>query len=200
VHQGFNVVFLSYQGFDTNDGYADLASLCDDVGTFHRFCQERFPGQPIALIGESLSAGVFFCFASRHPEVACGVFDSVVDLKRVAFTKINDSWPLFVAYPITGPVALMISAGVPGELSAQKALARRSLVPALFIHHPEDPVTPYRGACHIYENYAGPKEFIRLETENADLHMAGQTKPEVQAQVLSFLRRHLHADESNPPD
>src|SRR5262245_24311388 len=35
VNQGFNVLILSYQGFDTNDGPADIKSLVDDVETFY---------------------------------------------------------------------------------------------------------------------------------------------------------------------
>src|SRR5260221_7219144 len=68
MNNGFNVLVLSYQGFDANGGKADMKSLYGDVETFYSFCRERFPGQPIALMAESISTAPFFCFASNHPE------------------------------------------------------------------------------------------------------------------------------------
>ena len=70
LNHGFNVLILSYQGFDTNQGAADIKSLVGDVETFCQWCRIRFPGQPIALMAESISTAPFFVCASRHPEVS----------------------------------------------------------------------------------------------------------------------------------
>jgi pimeloyl-ACP methyl ester carboxylesterase len=189
LHRGFNVVFLSYQGFDANEGKADVHSLFGDVQAFYRACRERFPGQPIALLGESLSAGVFFCFASRHREITCMVLEGAVDLKRVAFTHLYESWLLYPFFPITFPAAVIISAGVPADLNAQNALAREPAVPALFIHHSGDPITPYSDACRIFEGYDGPKEFIVPRIDPArGFHMTGNFDSAVRSRVIRFLQ------------
>jgi pimeloyl-ACP methyl ester carboxylesterase len=192
LHHGFNVVVLSYQGFDANGGSAALQSLSGDVETFYSFCQARFPGEPIALVGESLSAGVFFCFASRRPALACTVLEGTVDLKRVAFTKLNEMWALYPVYPFTGLTAWSISAGVPSDLSAQEALLLHPVIPTLFIHRPEDPVTPYRDARRLFEAYAGPKEFInpRIDAKKG-YHMAGMFDPDLRSRIVSFLKQSL---------
>lgn len=192
LRQGFNVVVLSYQGYDAIGGRASLSSLSWDIKQFYTFCKNRFPKQPIALVGESLSAGTFFCFGSRHPDVACMVLEGVVDLKHVAFTQVNESCLLRVLYPISAPFALIISATVPSDLNARSALRLNPAVPALFIHHPRDPVTPYTDARRIFENYTGPKEFIvpNLD-EHRGFHMTGYSDLAVREKVLSFLRRYL---------
>jgi pimeloyl-ACP methyl ester carboxylesterase len=189
LHCGFNVVILSYQGFDSNEGDADIASLFGDVEAFYRFCKARFPGEPIALMGESLSTGTLFCFASRHPEIAGVVLDSTVDLKTVAFAKINDWWFFYPLYPLTFSAACVVSAGVPDDLSARRALERHSRIPVLFIHHPRDSVTPYRQARRIFKRYSGPKEFIVART--AATHVTANTDPKVREEVIDFLRLSL---------
>jgi pimeloyl-ACP methyl ester carboxylesterase len=192
LHHGFNVVVLSYQGFDANGGKRSLRSLSGDVEAFYDLCRKRFANQPVAVSGESISAGVFFCFVSRHPELAGAVLEGTVDLRRVTFTVINQTWQLYLLYPITGPLALAITAAVPKELSAERALERHPKVPALFIHHPQDPVTPYRDARRIFERYEGEKKFVEPNIEaGKGSHMTGQTYPEVRAEVIEFLRRRL---------
>jgi pimeloyl-ACP methyl ester carboxylesterase len=97
-----------------------------------------------------------------------------------------------VLYPITGPLALVVNATVPDELSAERALQRHPKVPALFIHHPQDPVTPYRDARRIFERYEGEKKFVEPKiVPGKDLHMTGQIYPEVRAEVIEFLRGRL---------
>src|SRR5437867_1337874 len=75
LNQGFNVLILSYQGFDTNDGPADTKSLVGDVETFYQYCRARFRGQPIALEAESISTAPFFVCASHHPEISAVIFE-----------------------------------------------------------------------------------------------------------------------------
>lgn len=192
LHQGFNIVVLSYQGFDANGGTRGLDSLIGDVEAFYQFCRGRFPNEPIALSGESISAGVFFCFVSRHPELAGAVLEGTVDLKRVVYTQLNHTPFLYLLYPITGPLAVFVSSTVPGELSAERALAQHAKVATLFIHHPKDPITPYRDARLIFERYEGEKKFVEPKIEaGKSFHMTGQSYPEIRIEVIEFLRKRL---------
>ena len=190
--RGFNLVILSYQGYDANEGQASLDSLFGDTEAFYNLCRQRFPGQPIALVGESLSTGVFLSFASRHPEIACLVLEGVVDLKNAPFTVVHSSWALCLVYPFTGPLALVVRAGVPAELSGRAALRRGPQMPALFIHHPQDRVTPYRGARRLFDQYPGPKEMLVPQiADGNDLHMTGNSDPRVRSAVVGFLQHNL---------
>jgi pimeloyl-ACP methyl ester carboxylesterase len=189
LHHGFNVVILSYQGFGANEGEADLDSLLGDVAAFYEFCRAKFPGQPIAFVAQSVSTDPFFCFASRHPEVAGMALEAMVDLKTVAWSTVIDWWGLYPIFPITFPAAGLACARVPGELSISKALERHPQMPALFIHHPADRVTPYRAARRMYAKYEGPKEFIDLRADRTgEFHMTGAYEAEIRARILAFIQ------------
>lgn len=196
IHHGFNVAILSYQGFDTNQGKAQVASLPGDVETFYDFCQAKFPGQPIAFVAQSVSTDPFFCVASRHPEIAGLVLEAMVDLKSVAWSKTVDWWGLYPLFPITVPLAGIACMTVPRELSVGRALKRHPQIPTLFIHHPEDRVTPYRVARRVYQRYDGPKEFIELKVDyTGEFHMTGAYEPEIQQRIVAFLEKVLPAKE-----
>jgi hypothetical protein len=183
---------LSYQGYDANEGAADIRSLLGDVEAFYLFCRERFPGQHIGLVAESLSTAPFLCFASLHPEVSALVLEAVINLKTIALAKVNECWPLYPIYPLGLCVALIVSVGVPDNLSFRQALGHHSVIPALFIHHPEDKVTPYRSAHRIFERYYGPKEWITLQTEHSkEFHMTASDDLEVRGRVIDFLENQL---------
>jgi fermentation-respiration switch protein FrsA (DUF1100 family) len=192
LHRGFNVVVLSYQGYDDNEGRANLDSLSGDVGAFYHFCQTRFAGEPIALVAESMSTAPFLCFASRHPEIAGMVLEGMVDPKRVALSKVNEWWLFYPFYPSSFVVASLIGASVPADLSVQQALKPRPAIPALFIHHPKDRVTPYGDARRIFEKYTGPKELILLRTEQLFVnHMTANSDSSVCGKIIGFLKENL---------
>ena len=150
-------------------------------------------GKPIALVAESISTAPFFCFASQHPEVAAVVFEAMVNPKTVAFAKLNDWWLLYPLYPLTFGAALLMSAGVPDSLDIGQALERHPIIPALFIHHPKDKVTPYRQARRIFEAYKGPKEWITLQTVHSwECHMTACYDGEATARIVRFLTTHLN--------
>lgn len=192
LNQGFNVLILSYQGFDSNEGHADIKSLVSDVEIFYQWCRTRFPGQRIALLAESISTAPFFACASRHPEICGIILEALVNPKTVALSTANDWWWLYPIYPITVLNTVLISASVPDDLDLRVALDRRPHVPSLFIHHRKDRITPYRTARQIYERYEGPKEWITLVSEgNPARHMIATLDPAVTNRILKFLRARL---------
>jgi pimeloyl-ACP methyl ester carboxylesterase len=192
LHQGFNVLILSHQGFDTNEGHADVKSLAGDVETFYSFCQAKFPNQQIALVAESISTAPFFGCASRHPEIAGMVLEALVNPKTIALAKANDWWLIYPIYPATFCFTFLMSMSVPNDLDVQCALKRHPAVPALFLHHPRDRITPYRVARRIFEQYAGEKEWITLQTKDTwPAHMNAGSDPKVTREVLRFLKQTL---------
>jgi hypothetical protein len=190
LNRGLNVLVLSYQGFDSNGGEADLNSLYGDLDTFYSFCQKHFPGEPIAFMAESISTAPFFCFASHHPEIRAIVLEAMVEPKSVAYAKLNDWWLFYPLYPLTICFACLVSAGVPETLDVERALETSGAVPALFIHHPEDKITPYRTAQKIFTQYRGPKKWITLEKQHSrERHMTGSYDIEIQQEIVSFLKK-----------
>jgi hypothetical protein len=193
LNRGFNVVVLSYQGFDSNEGKADINSLFGDVEAFYVCCRSRCPGQRIALMAESISTAPLFCFASRHPEIAALVLEAMVNPKTVAFAKLNDWWFFYPCYPLTFSVALFMSGGVPDNLNVQKALQNHPAIPALFVHHPKDKITPYRAARRIFEQYEGPKEWLIVQADHSwERHMTASYDREISERVIRFLQDRLN--------
>lgn len=189
LNHGFNILVVSYQGFDTNEGKADIHSLRGDLEAFYYFCLQRCPGQPISLMAESISTAPFFCFASRHPEITAVVLEAMVDPNSVAFAKVNDWWLFYPLYPLTFCAASLISAGVPESLNIQQALKSPSKVPALFIHHPQDKITPFRSARRVFDKYQGPKKWLTLEKKHSwERHMTGAYNVEIQKEIVAFLK------------
>ena len=90
LNHGFNVLITSYQGYDTNDGPADIRSPTGDVEAFYAFARSRFTNQPVAFLAESLSTAVFFSVAGRHSEISCIVLEAMVNPKTVAIAKAHD--------------------------------------------------------------------------------------------------------------
>jgi pimeloyl-ACP methyl ester carboxylesterase len=192
LHQGFNVLILSYQGFDTNDRPADIKSLVGDVETFYQYCRARFPRKPIALVAESISTAPFFVCASRHPEISAIVLEALVNPRTVAYSKANDLWWIYPIYPTTLLNTFLITSSVPKELDLRTALERHPQIPALFIHHPRDRITPYRTARKIYEQYEGQKEWLELDYDgNNARHMIASGRGDVTSRILGFLHSHL---------
>jgi pimeloyl-ACP methyl ester carboxylesterase len=192
MNKGFNVLVLSYQGFDSNEGKADINSLYGDVETFYRFCRRRFSDQPIAFMAESISTAPFFCYACHHPEIKALIIEAMVDPRSVAFAKLNDWWLFYPFYPFTIGAAWLVKIGIPDNLKVREALRFSSRVPALFIHHPGDKVTPYRIARRIYADYHGPKQWVTIEKSHSwERHMTASYDLEINEQVLDFLKRCL---------
>jgi pimeloyl-ACP methyl ester carboxylesterase len=188
LNQGFNVLILSYQGFDTNDGPADIKSLVSDVETFYQYCRRQFPGQPTAFVAESVSTAPFFITASRHPEISALVLEALVNPRTVAYTKANELWWLYPIYPTILFNTFLITCSVPKELDLRTALKRHPQVPALFIHHRADRITPYRTGRRTYEEYEGPKEWLELDYKsNSARHMIASTSRTVTDRILAFL-------------
>ena len=193
LHRGFNVLVLSYQGFDSNEGEADINSLFGDVESFYLFCQNRFPDERICLVAESISTAPFFCFASQQPEIAALVVEAMVNPKTVILTKLNDWWFLYPLYPLTFGVASLIGASVPENLDIKEALRKHPAIPTMFIHHPGDRITPCRAARRIFQQYEGPKEWIALRTARSwECHMSASYEPEVTERIVRFLKARLN--------
>ncbi len=149
--RGFRVLTFSFQGYDRNGGEAQLGSLLGDARTVHEHLSRRFPGEPIAYLAHSISTAPALCLPSHAPDLSGVVLEGAINLRTIPFQKMWQLWPLLPLAPITLPYATFVSASIPGELSAGRCAENAGSVPALFLHHRDDVMTPYGGARGLYD-------------------------------------------------
>jgi hypothetical protein len=148
---GFRVLVFSYQGFDGNEGEADITSLPGDTEAFYRYAAQRFPGEPIGFLGESIGATAGFC-AAADDEFSAVALEGLIDPKSIAYT-ITDTWfsPPF-SYVLTAmvrPLAGLYASAVPDELGADNCSARLRQTDVLFLHQRNDPVSAFATIEHL---------------------------------------------------
>ena len=95
---GYTVVLAEYRGYGGNPGRPGEDTIAADAATLLAWVQTRFPGQPIALWGESLGSGVATRLAENRPGIAAVVlespFTSVADLARGMYPVMPTDWLL----------------------------------------------------------------------------------------------------------
>lgn len=191
---GFRVLAFSFQGYDSNGGDADLGSLLGDARAFHEYLRRRFPGQPVVYLASSISTAPALCLPSHAPELGGVILEGTIDLKTIPFVKVRQIWQFWPLAPITLPYATFVSASIPGELDAARCARSAGKVPALFLHHPKDRMTPYGSARSLYEAYAGPKHFEVFGTRNRQYHLLLSRDSGAQAVVLKAIASWLQPD------
>lgn len=182
IGNGFRVLIFTWQGFDTNDGEAELASLLGDANAFYLYARSHFPGEPIAFIGYSTGAVTGVCLGAKEPMCAIvveGAFNpkTIVDDRHMWFAK-----------PLEG----MFAAGVPDDLDTARCLRENKATPILFVHNREDTLAPYDAARRLFDGYPGAKEFFETKKlDSSQAHMGSAFDDAAQAKILAFLKQNL---------
>jgi alpha-beta hydrolase superfamily lysophospholipase len=195
IGRGARVLVFSYQGYDDNPGEASLRSLVGDWAAFHAWGRRAWPDEPVVFVGESIGAAAALCAAvgaeSAGPDGL--VLEAVPDLKRLPYARLLQMWPLWPLLPVTLPLAAAVSAGVPAALDPPRCAAR-STIPALFVHHPLDPVTPVAHTRRIFARYAGPKTLLLSDlAELPTYHLILAADDAVRERVARFVEERLGA-------
>ncbi|HKW53175.1 MAG TPA: hypothetical protein VJO12_05750 [Stellaceae bacterium] len=185
---GFRVLVFSYQGFDGNEGEADIASLPGDTEAFYRYAAERFPSEPIGFLGESIGATAGFC-AAADDEFSAVALEGLIDPKSIAYT-ITDTWfsPPF-SYLLTAmvkPLAGLYASTVPNELGADSCSARLRQTDVLFLHQRNDPVSAFATIEHLAQLRPRHSSVVELPHPTPAHLSLGQDIP-AQDRVVDFL-------------
>jgi hypothetical protein len=157
-HQ-LSLLVFTFQGFDDNQGKADLNSMLGDAEAFYEYLETRFAGAKIAYVANSISTAAALCLPTRQTDVSAVVVEAAVDPKTVLYAKLTQWWYLFPLYPLLFPVASIVTSDIPRDLDVRRCISSYSSVPILFIHHPDDDVVPFGHAYELYSAYQGRKEF-----------------------------------------
>jgi fermentation-respiration switch protein FrsA (DUF1100 family) len=184
---GFRSMTFSFEGYDSNAGEADLGSMLGDARVVYEYLSTRFPGEPVAYLASSISTAPGLCLPSYAPELAGVILEGAINLRTLPFQKMLQWWPALPLFPLTLPFASVVSASIPGELSAGRCAESAGDVPALFLHHPKDIMTSYGSARGLYEKYAGPKQFVVLESRNRQYHLLLSRDRDARVKVLKAL-------------
>ncbi|SDY69192.1 alpha/beta hydrolase [Nitrosomonas halophila] len=191
---GFRVLVISFQGYDDNEGRADLHSLVGDVAAFHADLQSRYPGERIAYSGHSISSAAGLCLPPRIEKLAAIMVEGAFNPKAIAYTKLKQAWYLWPLFPVLLPAALVVSATVPHTLDVTDCINSYDDIPIIFVHHPNDRVTPYRQALDLFGQYRGSKQFIVPRRANPPHYHANLGHDaNTQKIIIQFLQTYLSA-------
>ena len=184
VEAGYRVVAYSLRGYDVNEGDASLGTAIDDLSAFHRAVSERFSGEPIILVGSSLTATVTICAVESLESVEGMVIDSTLYLPRTYFTFLLNKpllWPAYLVAPITALTT-------PGNLWTGGCARRVPEISVLVIHHPGDEKAPYSDGLLLFEKVPSKRKIFHTSTWGTfDNHITSLRSPEIRRIIEQFV-------------
>lgn len=190
---GFRVLVFSYQGFDDNEGEADIASLPGDAAAFHQAVRRRFPGEPVAFLGESIGAIAGLC-DSGAGDFSGLALEGLIDPKSVADTIIDTYFPSPLSDVMSftiGRTSVLYSALVPDALSADRCSARLAVTDVLFLHQRRDPVAAFTTVEHLAKLRPRHSTILELPSPPSHAHLSLANNTAAQAEVVDFIRGNL---------
>lgn len=186
---GFRVLVFSYQGFDGNEGKADISSLAGDAEAFYRYAALRFPGEPIGFLGESIGATAGLCAAAAD-EFSAIALEGLIDPKSIAYT-ITETWfsPPFshVLTAMVRPLASLYAWAVPNELGADNCSVRLRQTDVLFLHQRRDPVSAFVTIEHLATLRPQHSSIVELPRPANHSHLSLNQDIPAQDRVVDFL-------------
>ena len=169
--RGFGVLLMDYRGYGGNPGSPTEEGLASDARAAWHFVEERSPGSPIVLFGESLGSGVAVEIATEHTPAAL--------ILRSPFTSFPDVGR--VHYPFL-PVGLILQDTYPSVDRIGGIEAR-----VLVIAGTHDSIVPFEQSVRIHELANEPKELLTIEgADHNDLELVAG--PAMLDEVARFVR------------
>jgi len=189
LYPDYNLLFYDHRYFGESSGSISTVGLKEikDVEAVVNFIHKRFPNQPVALYGFSLSASAMLM---AQPNVNAIVADSAyADLEHM----INHIYAIFgpLKYPfvkITELFAVIIFKVEPKKVSPAEAI-KDSDTPILVIHGEKDTQIPVQNAYLLKESNPDIEFWI---VKNADHGQAyALVKDEYEQRIKSFLKKYM---------
>jgi len=200
LHHGFRVLVFSYQGFDQNEGVADIGSIAGDVEAFHSYAARQFPGEPIGFVGESIGAIAGLCGAAG--DYAVMSLEGLIDPSSIAYTIIDSYVPAPLSYVLSftfHPGAVLYEAAVPGELNARDCAARNERTAMLFLNQRKDPVSSLALVRELARAHPAHITVLELPDSAAHPHLVVSHSREAQARIVAFIKTHLKTQAADRP-
>lgn len=189
LRHGFRVLVFSYQGFDQNEGVADVDSLAGDAEAFYAYVAARFRGEPIGFLGESIGATAGFC-AAAEDDFSALALEGLIDPKTVPYT-ITETWftPPFsyLLTAMTWPGAIFYTAAIPNDLDAGACSARLRQTDVMFLHQRQDRVSSFATIEHLASLRPSHSSVVELPRPANNSHLSLNHDDDAQRLVIGFL-------------
>lgn len=170
----------------------------DDLAAVVRHLRQSPYCGPIGLWGRSMGAATALMYADRDPDIGAICIDSAFSSLRVLVEELARSdrfvipvptWLLDAAIAFIRIRVLALAEFDIDELVPLDS-AKKSLVPALFLHARGDTFISLSHSEKLHESYPGPKEFLTFDGD----HNTTRTR-DVSVHVVDFFRRQFRLDE-----
>lgn len=167
---GLNWLLVNYRGYGASAGAPSEAAISADALRWHDHAVGKLGAREVIAFGRSLGSGAAVFLASHRPlrsVVLVTPFDSLVEVAKHH-------------YPVL-PVRLLLRH--PFESVAR---APKLAMPLLCIAATRDEVIPIVHARRLFDAWAGPKQWLALETAG---HNSTDGVPAFWATITAFLQQ-----------
>ncbi len=161
VDHGWDVILMDYEGYGESSGTATFDGLFASARTVLDYAF----GQSDVVVGYSFSMGspVLTRMAADYDFTAV-IFESYLDFWRESTLFAERHLGAGEFFGFADAIAM---AGSGEDFDARRWIAQVQ-EPKLFIHSPQDSITPFDGAWDVYEASPAPKHFFVTEGDHAN--------------------------------
>lgn len=184
--EGWDVLAFDYRGYGASGGEKSLPGAVDDGVAALAYARERAAGRPIAVVGQSLGGAL--ALASLEKDGGEGVKALILDstfssYRDIARDKLGQVW---LTWAFRWPLSYLVG----DALAPRRLAARRKPIPLLQFHGRGDPVVPFHLGERLFDEAAGPKEFVAVDGAG-HTEAFGALRARHQARIVTFLTKGL---------
>lgn len=160
VDKGWDVVLFDYPGFGKSPGTPTLDGLLQSTRAVLDYALDD--DDVVVGVGVSLGTGVLARVAVDYPLAAC-IFESTTNLWALPseFLKYHDFLP-----ELGGLADLVAQAGTSPDFDMKRWIVDVK-APKLFLHSPDDSVTPWTEAWDVFKLAPQPKHMVATQGDHA---------------------------------
>ncbi len=186
----FRVLVFSYQGFDDNEGEADISTLPGDAEAFRAAIAQRFPGEPLAFVGESIGAISGFCAAGAG-NFSAMVLEGLIDPKSIPYSVVYSYVPFPISYMLLyglRPTVMIYAATIPDTVDADQCSARLDQTEVLFANFRDDPISAFSTIEHLVALRSRHSTLLELPPPTTKGHLSVVHNPDAQGKIVAFIK------------
>jgi uncharacterized protein len=159
--KGWDVVLYDYPGFGDSPGPATFAGVMDSS---RKALDYAFSQHDVVVgFGVSMGTGVLARMAVDYPLAAC-IFESAGNLRQIG----SDLLAFNHAPPELGALADLVITANTSEDFDMKQWIKDVRAPKLFLHSPDDTLTPWERVWEIYQLAPQPKHLVATQGDHGE--------------------------------
>lgn len=160
VDRGWDVILYDFQGFGDSSGTPTFQGLIDSSRVVFAYATAR--DRRVVGFGASLGAPVLIRIAAEF-DLAAVILESTANLRRQASLFFETLGVLPDGSSLLDPISALV---VPDDFDSVRWV-REVTEPKLFVHSPDDTLTPFAAAWEIYRAAPAPKHFFLTQYNHA---------------------------------